>query len=230
MTFTKRCDTMKIIARIYNDFTEKFGIPRQSGLLSEMESSIIFEKDFRNDDALRGIREFSHLWLIWDFSENEKSGWSPTVRPPRLGGNTRMGVFATRSPFRPNSLGLSSVKFKDIERVPGKGSVLKVTGADLMNGTPIYDIKPYIAYTDSHPDAVCGFSDKFVDYALNVNIPDKLLEKIDIKDRNTLTEILKNDPRPSYQNDENRIYKMSFGKYEISFSVSKNNLTVIEIE
>ncbi len=141
-----------------------------------------------------------------------------------------MGVFATRSPFRPNSLGLSSVKLKDIERMPGKGSVLKVTGADLMNGTPIYDIKPYIAYTDSHPDATCGFSDDYVDYALDVIFSNDLSEKVDSKDLNTLTEILKNDPRPSYQNDENRIYKMSFGKYEISFKVSENTLTVIDIQ
>ena len=230
MTFTKRCDTMKIIARIYNDFNEKFGIPRQSGLLPEMESIIVFEKEFRNDDALRGISEFSHLWLIWGFSENSDIQWSPTVRPPRLGGNKRMGVFATRSPFRPNSLGLSSVKLKDIERMPGKGSVLKVTGADLMNGTPIYDIKPYIAYTDSHPDATCGFSDDYVDYALDVIFSNDLSEKVDSKDLNTLTEILKNDPRPSYQNDENRIYKMSFSKYEISFKVSENTLTVIDIQ
>ena len=221
---------MKIIARIYNDFTEKFGIPRQSGLLPEMESTIVFEEEFRNDEALRGISEFSHLWLIWDFSENPKTQWSPTVRPPRLGGNKRMGVFATRSPFRPNSLGLSSVKFKDIERIPCKGSVLKVTGADLMNGTPIYDIKPYIAYTDSHPDAVCGFSDDYVDYALDVKFPHELLEAVDPEVRNTLIEILKNDPRPSYQNDENRIYKMSFGKYEISFCVDKNALTVINVK
>ena len=221
---------MKIIARIHNDFNEKFGIPRQSGLLPEMESSIVFEKEFRNDNALRGISEFSHIWLIWGFSENQEASWSPTVRPPRLGGNKRMGVFATRSPFRPNSIGLSSVKFKDIERVPGKGSVIKVTGADLMNGTPIYDIKPYIAFTDSHPDAICGFSDNFTDYALEVNFPSNLLEKIDTKDRNTLIEILKNDPRPSYQKDENRVYKMSFGKYEISFKVNENILTVIDIK
>lgn len=218
---------MKVIARIYNDFNEKFGIPRQSGILEEMPSVIVFEKDYNNPDAIRGLDGYSHLWLIWGFSENEENN-NLTVRPPRLGGNTRVGVFATRSPFRPNGLGLSSVRLKSIENTEN-GPILTVLGADLMNGTPIYDIKPYIAYTDSHPDAICGFADEKYKYSLIVDIPSDLMSEINPKDLSTILKILENDPRPSYQNDRNRVYKMSFGIYDISFTVNQDHLTVTEI-
>ncbi len=221
---------LKVIAKIHNGFHEKFGIPRQSGLVPELESVIVFEEEFRNDDALKGIDGYSHLWLLWGFSEVEKSDWRPTVRPPRLGGNTRMGVFATRSPYRPNNIGLSSVSLAGIEKTPPYGIVLKVKGADLMDGTPIYDIKPYIAYTDAHPDAVSGFADNFVGYRLNVSFPEHLLNKVESEARKTLIQILEQDPRPAYQDDESRIYKMDFGPYQISFSVSENTLTVTDLQ
>lgn len=220
-------DNLKIIARIYNDFTDKFGIPRQSGILDKMTSKIIFEKDFRQQEALRGIEEYSHLWLIWYFSENAKKEWSPCVRPPRLGGNKRVGVFATRSPYRPNPIGLSSVKLKKIEYTKDKGTILYVSGADILSGTPILDIKPYIAYTDSHPDAVSGFADDVKDYELQVDFPetDILPENL----RETVLLMLKNDPRPSYQDDENRLYGMAFGGYEIKFTVKNNILCVSDV-
>lgn len=218
------------IARIKNDFPEKFGIPRQSGLIPEAQSLIIFEHEFRNEEALRGIEEYSHLWLIWQFSENLREGWSPTVRPPRLGGNKRVGVFATRSPFRPNFLGLSSVKLEGIEHTAEYGTVLKISGADLMDGTPIFDIKPYVLYTDSHPDSVCGFADRFSGYSLEVDCGDELLSLIPEEKRPALLKALANDPRPSYQHDENRIYCMSFSGFTVSFTVSGGLLTVCGIE
>lgn len=226
---TKNTFETKIIARIYNDFTEKFGIPRQSGIISEMESIIIFEKPYRNPDALRGIEGYSHLWLIWQFSESIRDTWSPTVRPPRLGGNKRMGVFATRSPFRPNPIGLSSVKLIGVEQTAQQGNILHVCGADLMNGTPILDIKPYIAYTDAHPDAVCGFADEVSYRSLNVSFPLPLLNKIPSEKRSALIAILENDPRPHYQHDPTRLYRMSFAEFTVSFTVNAEILTVTDV-
>ena len=219
---------MKIIARIENDFKEKFGIPRQSGIATEMVSRIVFEREFRNPEALRGIEGYSHLWLIWEFSEAQRDEWSATVRPPRLGGNKRMGVFATRSPFRPNPIGLSSVKLIGIEETE-RGKVLLVSGADLLDGTPIYDVKPYLAYTDSHPDAISGFSDTVRDYSLPVSIPDELSKRIPKDKLKTLYQILRDDPRPAYKDDGERIYTFTFGKNEISFKVSDGILTVTDI-
>ncbi|MBQ3405014.1 MAG: tRNA (N6-threonylcarbamoyladenosine(37)-N6)-methyltransferase TrmO [Oscillospiraceae bacterium] len=220
---------LRVIARIYNDFPEKFGIPRQSGLVPDMRSVIVFENDYRSDDALRGLEGYSHLWLIWQFSENLRDGWRPTVRPPRLGGNRRMGVFATRSPFRPNALGLSSVALEAIERSEKHGSVLIVSGADLMSGTPIFDIKPYVRFTDSHPEARSGFADDCEDYSLKVDFPEDLLEKIELENRKTLIQILENDPRPSYQCDGTRVYKMSFGRHTVSFTADERTLTVTDV-
>lgn len=221
---------MKIIARIDNDFKEKFGIPRQSGLSGKLLSRIVFESEYRNPEALRGIEGYSHLWLIWEFSEAKRDGWSPTVRPPRLGGNRRMGVFATRSPYRPNPIGLSSVKLEAVEATENEGTVLIVSGADLLSGTPIYDIKPYLAYTDSHADAVGGFADSVREYSLKVEICQQLLSKIDISKQNALIEILEQDPRPSYQNDPEREYGMRFSDYEIFFTVVDDTLRVTRIE
>ena len=218
---------LKIIAHIENDFTTKFGIPRQSGLAS-FESTVVFEPEFRNDDALRGLEGYSHLWLIWKFSEAERDTWSPTVRPPRLGGNKRVGVFATRSPFRPNPIGLSSVELIGIKKT-SKGSVLKISGADLMNGTPIYDIKPYLSFTDSHPDAACGFADEKKSYSLTVDIDDLLLSKIPQEKRGALLNLLSGDPRPQYIDDSDRIYGFSFSNFEIKFKVSNGTLYVTEI-
>ena len=221
---------MKIIARIHNDFKEKFGIPRQSGLSGELTSRIVFEPEFRNPDALRGIEGYSHLWLIWNFSKLPDRPWSPTVRPPRLGGNKRMGVFATRSPNRPNPIGLSSVKLIGIEETENEGFVLIVSGADMLDGTPIYDIKPYIAYSDSHEDAVSGFADPVKDYALNVVFCKELLSKVHISKQKSLLLILEQDPRPSYQNDPDREYGMRFADYEIYFKVAGDTLTVTRVE
>lgn len=221
--------TVKQIAHIENDFPSKFGIPRQSGLVSGMISKIVFEPEFRNAEALRGIEGYSHLWLIWQFSEAVRDSWSPTVRPPRLGGNKRVGVFATRSPFRPNNLGLSSVKLEAVVDTPDKGRILLVTGADLMSGTPIFDIKPYVTYTDSHPDAVSGFADDFVGYSLELDFSDELLALIDECDRTPLCEVLKNDPRPSYQHDPDRVYTMDYGKYSVSFRVEDKTLIVTQV-
>ena len=219
---------MKIIARIHNDFKDKFGIPRQSGL-TELTSRIIFEPEYRNPDALRGIEGYSHLWLIWQFSEAVRENWSPTVRPPRLGGNRRVGVFATRSPYRPNPIGLSSVRLLAVERT-SDGLTLLVSGADLLDGTPIYDVKPYVAYSDSHPDAVSGFADQVKDYALKVEICKELLTKIEVSKQKSLITILENDPRPSYQNDPEREYGMLFASYEIFFKVAGDTLTVTRIK
>jgi tRNA-Thr(GGU) m(6)t(6)A37 methyltransferase TsaA len=221
---------MKVIAKIHTEFPTKFGIPRQSGIIESLRGSIVFEPDYRNPDAVRGLEDFSHLWLIWEFSEAKRDTWSPTVRPPRLGGNTRKGVFATRSPFRPNPIGLSSVKLEKIEIDPKLGPVLYVTGIDLMDGTPIYDIKPYIAYTDSHPDAISGFASKPAEYLLEVDCPETLLQHVDAPLRDSLVAVLAHDPRPQYQDDPNRVYGMEFGPYEVRFKVNDLNLTVLEIK
>ncbi|MBQ8579356.1 MAG: tRNA (N6-threonylcarbamoyladenosine(37)-N6)-methyltransferase TrmO [Oscillospiraceae bacterium] len=221
---------IQIIARIKSDFPTKFGIPRQSGLVDELRATIIFEPEFRNPDALRGIEEFSHLWLIWQFSEAVRTGWSPTVRPPRLGGNTRMGVFATRSPFRPNNLGLSSVKLLGVEQTEKYGAVLHVGGADLMDGTPIFDIKPYIPYGDSHPEATGGFTDRTGDFLLKVAFPAALLEMLPEDKRAAAIGVLEHDPRPSYQKDAQRIYGLSFAGFNIRFRVEEKKLTVLSVE
>ena len=220
----------KIIARIYTDLPEKFGIPRQSGLAPSLMGRIVFESEYRNAEALRGLDEFSHLWLIWQFSEAVREDWSPTVRPPRLGGNKRMGVFATRSPFRPNAIGLSSVKLEKIETDGENGRVIYVSGVDLMSGTPIFDIKPYLAYTDSHPEATGGFTDSVADRTLSVTIPDELIERIPSDSRDALFDILKEDPRPSYQHDEERIYRFDFAGRTVAFTVKERTLTVTDVE
>ena len=221
--------TIRVIARMKSDFPTKFGIPRQSGLVEELHSTIIFEPEFRNPDALRGIEEFSHIWLIWQFSEAVRQEWSPTVRPPRLGGNTRMGVFATRSPFRPNNLGLSSVKLLGVEHPKEYGTVLHVAGADLMDGTPIFDIKPYIPYGDSHPDATGGFTDQAKDFVLQVQFPQHLLDKIPQDKQAAAIGVLSHDPRPSYQKQADRIYGLNFAGFDIRFQVNGDTLTVLEV-
>ncbi|MBP5572840.1 MAG: tRNA (N6-threonylcarbamoyladenosine(37)-N6)-methyltransferase TrmO [Bacteroidales bacterium] len=220
---------MKVIAHIHTAFPTKFGIPRQSGIIETLQGTIVFEPEYRVPEAVRGLEGFSHLWLIWEFSEAKRDTWSPTVRPPRLGGNTRMGVFATRSPFRPNPIGLSSVKLETIETDPNLGPVLHVSGADLMDGTPIYDIKPYIAYTDSHPEAVCGFANKPAEQLLEVDCPPVQLQQVDESLRDSLLAVLAHDPRPQYQDDPERVYGMAFGPYEVRFKVNDLNLTVLEI-
>ena len=221
--------TLKIIARIHTDFPTKFGIPRQSGLIDSLKGVIVLEPEYRNPDAIRGLEGFSHIWLIWGFSESMRNTWSPTVRPPRLGGNKRVGVFATRSPFRPNAIGLSSIKLDGIEFNTEDGPVLHVSGADLMNNTPIYDIKPYIAYTDSHPEAVGGFVDPLMDYLLKVEFPAELLEIIPEKRREAMIGVLSHDPRPSYQNDPERIYGLEFAGFDVRFTVKDSTLTVCEV-
>lgn len=220
---------MKIIARIRTDFPTKFGIPRQSGLIYALKASIVFEPEYRNPDALRGLEGFSHIWLIWEFSEAMRGTWSPTVRPPRLGGNTRMGVFATRSPFRPNALGLSCVKLDGIESHPDLGSVLHVSGADLMDNTPIYDIKPYLPYADSHPQAMGGFVDHLDDHALEVVFPEQWLRLVPVPRREALLSVLAHDPRPSYQNNPTRIYSLEFAGLEIRFTVQDAVLSVCQV-
>lgn len=219
---------MKTIARIQTDFPTKFGIPRQSGL-TELEAVIVFEPEYRRPEALRGIEAFSHLWLIWEFSEAKRDGWSPTVRPPRLGGNTRVGVFATRSPFRPNPIGLSSVRLLGIEKT-SEGDVLRVSGADLMDGTPILDIKPYLAFTDSHPDASGGFADERRGDHLEVIFPERLLEAVPTKKRDSLISLLSEDPRPHYQNDPSREYGLDFAGLNILFRVDGAVLQVTAVE
>lgn len=220
---------IQAIAHMKSDFPTKFGIPRQSGLVEELRSTIVFEPDFRNPDALRGIEGYSHLWLIWQFSKAIRQGWSPTVRPPRLGGNTRMGVFATRSPFRPNNLGLSCVRLIDVEVTKDFGTVLHVGGADLMDGTPIFDIKPYIPYGDSHPEAIGGFTAKADDFLLDVHFPDELLRSIPSEKQRALLGVLSHDPRPSYQADPDRVYGLTFSGYNIRFFVRDSILTVTEV-
>lgn len=221
---------MNVIAHIHTDFPEKFGIPRQSGLVNELKSYIIFEPEYRNPNALRGLDGYSHIWLLWQFSEAVRSGWQPTVRPPRLGGNKRMGVFATRSPFRPNAIGLSCVKLDGMDLHTPNGPILHISGADMMNNTPIFDIKPYLSYTDSRPDALSGFSSQISRDILEVNFPRALLEQIPERKRSALLGILAQDPRPAYQNDPERIYKLSFAGYNVHFTVLKNKLTVEKIE
>ncbi len=218
---------LKIIARLKTDFPTKFGIPRQSGLV-ETKGTIIFEKEYRDPSALRGLEEFSHLWLIWGFSGNEQRNWSATVRPPRLGGNKRVGVFATRSPNRPNPLGLSSVRIEKIVKDSEYGTVIEVSGVDLLDSTPIYDIKPYLAYTDSHSEALGGFADDVFADSLKVIIPPQLEEKIDFSDIENITKILQGDPRPHYHNDD-RTYAFEYAKYHIEFKVENDNLTVTDI-
>lgn len=221
--------TIQVIARMRSDFPTKFGIPRQSGLIDSLRSTIIFEPEFRNPEALRGIEGYSHLWLIWQFSEAVRQDWSPTVRPPRLGGNTRMGVFATRSPFRPNNLGLSSVRLIGTEVTKEYGVVLHVAGADLMDGTPIFDIKPYIPYGDCHADATGGFTDTADDFILSVNIPPHLLEVIPPDKRDAAIGVLAHDPRPSYQKSAERVYGLSFAGFNIRFTVKGKSLEVTNI-
>ena len=220
---------MKIIARIKTDFKEKFGIPRQSGIAEGLVARIVFEPEYRVREALRGIDGYSHLWLIWQFSEAVREVWSPTVRPPRLGGNKRMGVFATRSPYRPNPIGLSSVKLLGVEESESYGLTLLVGGADLLDGTPIYDIKPYLPFTDSHPDATAGFSENVQEYSLNVVFCKELLSKIEESKQNQVIKVLEHDPRPQYQNDPEREYGMKFARYEIRFKVDGDTLTVTDV-
>ncbi len=243
---------MKKIAVIYTDMPDKFGIPRQSGLVPGLRGRIVFEPEYRNPDAVRGLDGFSHIWLIWQFSKNAGKGrprtfsgdlqeglpqgaagnsaeeWSPTVRPPKLGGDVRMGVFATRSPFRPNPLGLSCVKLESVSIGKG-GPVLEVSGIDMADGTPIYDIKPYLPYTDSHPEAAGGFAEQYADYRLEVSVSDGLMDRLLPEHRPALMGILSNDPRPSYQHDENRIYGLTFAGFNVKFTVAGNVLTVREI-
>lgn len=218
------------IAYIRSEFPTKFGIPRQSGLVSSLRAMIVFEPMYRNPDALRGIESFSHLWLIWEFSEVLRKGWSPTVRPPRLGGNTRIGVFATRSPFRPNPIGLSCVRLEQVCPDSKHGTVLLVSGADLMDGTPIYDIKPYIPYADAHPEAVGGFAQEAPVPTLQVDFPPQLLERVPEDRRQALISVLALDPRPSYQDDPKRVYGMSFADRNIRFTVKGSILTVCAVE
>ena len=220
---------IQVIARMHSDFATKFGIPRQSGLVEELKSTIIFEPEYRNPDALRGIEDFSHLWIIWQFSEAVRQGWSPTVRPPRLGGNTRMGVFATRSPFRPNNLGLSCVKLLGVEQTKDFGTVLHVGGADLMDGTPIFDIKPYIPYADCRTEATGGFTDTAGDFILKVEFPTELLNILPEDKRDAAIQVLSHDPRPSYQRKPDRIYGLTFAGYDIRFQVQGDVLTVMEV-
>lgn len=222
--------TFHIIARMHSDFPTKFGIPRQSGLVEELTAMVVFEPEFRNVDALRGIEAFSHLWLIWGFSEAERETWSPTVRPPRLGGNTRMGVFATRSPFRPNALGLSSVRLLEVKQTKQYGTVLVVAGADLMDGTPIYDVKPYLLTTDCHPEATKGFTVQNTDYTIEVDIPDHLAKRLPPTKLPALKAVLAQDPRPAYHHDEARIYGFPFAGFEITFTVSNQVLSVVGVK
>lgn len=221
---------MRAIAKIETDFPAKFGIPRQSGLVEQLPGRIIFEPEYRNPDAVRGLEGFSHIWILWEFSRSVNEPWSPTVRPPRLGGNKRMGVFATRSPFRPNPIGLSSVRLNEIRLEKGIGPVLYVTGIDMMDQTPVYDIKPYLPYVDSHPDAGGGFAETVEQYRLEVEIPAELSRKVPVQKSNLLKEILAGDPRPSYQRDSKRIYGMEFAGLEVKFTVKENKLTVCGIE
>ena len=221
--------TIKVIARIQSDFSTKFGIPRQSGLVESLKARIVFEPEYRNADALRGMEEYSHLWIIWEFSEAKRDTWSPTVRPPRLGGNTRMGVFATRSPFRPNPIGLSCVKLEAIDYTTEDGPAIIVSGADLLNGTPIYDIKPYLPFVDSQPEAVGGFADTVKDDQLTVQCSEDIMEQIPQQHRQAVLDILAQDPRPHYQKDPSRIYGMEFADMEIKFRVEEKTLIVCEV-
>jgi len=222
--------TISPIAYIRTDLPTKFGCPRQSGLVNTLEARIIFEPTYRDPVAFRGMEGYSHLWLIWGFSENKRNTWASTVKPPRLGGNKRMGVFATRSPYRPNSLGLSSVELVRVEQDEKLGPVLVVTGADLMDGTPIYDVKPYLPFTDSHPDAVGGFADQKLNDNLKVNFPNELLMLIPENKKSALLELLSEDPRPHYISDSDRVYGFEFADFEIKFKVDDKTLTVIDVK
>ena len=228
----KEIHVVQVIAHIRNAFPTKFGLPRQSGLVPELTSTIVFEPEFRVAEALRGIESYSHLWLIWEFHQAVREGdsqdWKPTVRPPRLGGNTRMGVFATRSPFRPNPIGLTVVKLLAVEDSP-EGKVLVVSGADMMDGTPIYDIKPYLPYVDSVPGAVGGFTEGTADYHVQVECPEELLQRVPEGEHQMLLGVLSQDPRPAYQHDESRVYCLPFGGMDVKFSVKDGVLTVVDI-
>lgn len=221
---------MKIIGKIYTDMPDKFGVPRQSGIVKELTGKIVFEPEYRVKEAFEGIEQFSHLWIIWQLSKSICDEFSPTVRPPRLNGNTRKGVFATRSPFRPNPIGLSCVRLDRVEHTQNEGTVLYVSGVDMVDGTPVYDIKPYVAYADSIPDAVCSFADEYKDYRLEVDIDDALLNTIPAHKQQALLGILRHDPRPAYHNDPERIYGVRFINYDVHFKVNDKKLTVIDIE
>ena len=220
---------MKIIGHIHTDFPSKFGIPRQSGLVPQLKGTITFEPEFRNPQAFKGLEEFSYIWLLWKFSRSEKEHWSATVKPPRLGGKKRMGVFATRSPYRPNDIGLSSVRLEKIIYDPIQGPVLHVTGVDLMDGTPIYDIKPYIAYSDSHPDAAEGFAGRVKERELEVIFPEEFLEQYPEESREAILGVLAQDPRPAYDTDETRVYGVEFAGYDVRFTVQGSRLMVKEL-
>ena len=222
--------TLKVIAHIRTAFPTKFGIPRQSGLVDSLRGEVIFTPEYRNADAVRGLEDFSHIWLVWQFSGAVRDSWSPTVRPPRLGGNTRMGVFATRSPFRPNNLGLSCVRLLEVKHTQQYGTVLIVGGADLLDGTPIFDIKPYIPYSDSRPEAAGGFTDRVGDFLLKVDFPQELLKKLPPDKQAAAIGVLSHDPRPSYQNQPGRVYGLSFGGFDIRFTVEEETLTVLNVE
>ena len=221
---------MKVIARIHTAFADKFGVPRQSGLIPELQGKIVFEPEFRNADAVRGLDGYSHLWLIWQFSKAVREDWSPTVRPPRLGGNERMGVFATRSPFRPNALGLSCVKLDKVELDAKLGPVVYVSGVDMMDGTPIFDIKPYLAYADSHPEAIGGWTDGVERKSLQVSCGADLLKKVPAAQQDALRAVLEADPRPRYQDDPQRVYGMTFAGQNVKFRVEGDTLYVLEVE
>lgn len=221
---------MKVIANIHSDFPTKFGIPRQSGLVEELTAQIVFSPEYRVPEAVRGLEEFSHIWLVWQFSGAVREDWSPTVRPPRLGGNTRMGVFSTRSPFRPNAIGLSCVRLLKVAPNTPEGPVLTVAGADLMDGTPILDIKPYIPYADCKPEATGGFTDRAGDFLLHVEFPPALLERVPENRREALIGVLSHDPRPSYQRNPERVYGMEFAGVNVRFRVAEDILTVLDVE
>ena len=221
--------TLRVIARIRSDFPTKFGVPRQSGLVEALKSTVVFEPPYRNPDALRGLESFSHIWLIWQFSGAVRESWSPTVRPPRLGGNARMGVFATRSPFRPNPIGLSAVRLEGIDLHTPDGPVLRVAGADLMDGTPIYDIKPYLAYGDCIPEAGAGYTSSLPERLLEVDLPERWLALVPQDRREALLGVLAHDPRPSYQRDPERVYGLSFAGLDVRFTVTGGVLTVCQI-
>lgn len=221
---------MDVIAVMHSDFPTKFGIPRQSGLAEALQSTIVFEPAYRNPEALRGIEGFSHLWILWQFSQAVRQDWSPTVRPPRLGGNTRMGVFATRSPFRPNAIGLSCVRLLSVEHTQDMGTVLHIGGADLMDRTPILDIKPYIPYCDAHPEAMGGFTQNAGDYLLEVDFPENLKQRLPAEKQEAICQVLSHDPRPSYQKDSDRVYGLSFAGHDIRFTVKDKVLTVVDVQ
>ncbi|MBQ2888598.1 MAG: tRNA (N6-threonylcarbamoyladenosine(37)-N6)-methyltransferase TrmO [Firmicutes bacterium] len=220
---------LTVLAHIYNDYQAKFGVPRQSGLVDEVISTIVFEPEFRREEAFRGLEGFSHLWLLWHFSESHKDGWSATVRPPRLGGNRRVGVFASRSPFRPNPIGLSCVRLVEIKQDKALGPVLLVSGADLLNGTPIFDVKPYVPYADAHPEALGGFAVPHDGHLLAVDFAPALLASIPEDKQEALLAVLAQDPRPSYQNDAERVYGLSFGGFDVRFTVADDKLTVVQV-